>query len=433
MKDNTKTSKGDFNIKNEVSDPAIIQAASLMIDEWEARLPYSPMGTFSQDTTFVKMIDHSCLRIEIESQVVNRTLRKNHIPDDGNKCLQKPISLENFDPWAQEYPVTSDFREHESSFQIEDTRERIECDLCEGSGKTTCVECSGTALIACGKNSSASGCGGSGQIDITKDVREWKTVDESGAPLIDGGEWRIRKEVIGTKNCAVCHGSGQVKCQKCKDGLVQCDRCEGKRKLIRYTSVEQKESSIKGETTFLSYNLPSFRSVKNNPTSMLRGHLCFTQDEFGPVNSLDISQAEEREILEKAVKCFVESDLKYKESIASGKVFRQVIKVYNCPVSEYFYTFNGTEFSIFVNRESKIVEDLTGPIAQESANLLDQSKELAKEKKYLRSFAANQKAKTLLSSNPWEIKARKALVDTSELGSLGIEKSKQLFSKFFKK
>ncbi|MFM8809052.1 MAG: hypothetical protein ACKOJB_09180, partial [Chthoniobacterales bacterium] len=89
--------------------------------------------------------------------------------------------------------------------------------------------------------------------------------------------------------------------------------------------------------------------------------------------------------------------------------------------------------SIFVNRETKIVEDLTGPIAQESDNLLDQSKEFAKEKKYLKSFAASQKSKTLLSSNPWEIKARKALVDTTELSSLGIEKSKQLFSKFFKK
>jgi hypothetical protein len=64
---------------------------------------------------------------------------------------------------------------------------------------------------------------------------------------------------------------------------------------------------------------------------------------------------------------------------------------------------------------------------------LDQSKTLAKEKKYLKSFAANQKAKTLLSSNPWEIKARKALVDSTELSSLGIEKSKQLFSKFFGK
>lgn len=433
MNEKIPTSSDQICLKKEVSDPTIIQATSLVIDEWEARLPYSPIGTFSQDTTFVKLIDHACFRIEIESQVVYRSLQENHTPDDGDKCPDEPANLKDFDVWTQDYPLGLDFQEHERTIQIAETRERITCDRCEGSGKTTCDKCEGSALVTCGKGFFSSGCGGSGQVDVTRDVREWRTHDSFGVPIVRGGEWRTRKEVIGTKNCSECHGSGQVKCQKCNNGLVQCERCEGKRKLIRYTSVEQKESPVKGETTFLSNNLPSFRSGKNNPACKLKGDICFTQDRGEPVISFNLPRPEENEVLANAMKGYYESDQKLQEALASGKVFRQVVKIYNCPVSEYFYSFNDTEYSIFVNRETKIVEDLTGPIAQESDNLLDQSKEFAKEKKYLKSFAANQKAKTLLSSNPWEIKARKALVDTTELSSLGIEKSKQLFSKFFKK
>ena len=100
-----------------------------LIDEWEARLPYSPIGTFSQDTTFVKMIDHSCFKMEVETQVVNRTLQQNHIPDDGEKCPDEPDDLHEFDVWKQKYNLGLDFQEHESSIQITETRERLTCDL----------------------------------------------------------------------------------------------------------------------------------------------------------------------------------------------------------------------------------------------------------------------------------------------------------------
>jgi hypothetical protein len=134
--------------------------------------------------------------------------------------------------------------------------------------------------------------------------------------------------------------------------------------------------------------------------------------------------------------------------ISSGRILRQLVNVYNCPISEYFFNFKGTEYSIFVNRETNAVEDVSGPIAQERSRLEEESTNLAKEKKYLQAFVANQKSKTLQANNEWEIKARKALVDTTELtskigsigieqtkqlSSLGMEKSKQLFSKFFKK
>jgi len=428
MNDNTNNSNGEIYLKKEIADPDIIKITSSLIDEWEARLPYSPIGTFSQDTTFVKLIDHSCFRIEIESQLVYRTLQENHIPDDGGKCPDEPSDLREFDVWKQDYPMELDFQEHERSIQIAETRERITCDTCEGSGKTTCSECGGSALVTCGKGFFTSGCGGSGQVDITRQEAYY-----GGNTQLGGPTRKYRKVVIGTKNCEECHGSGQVQCKKCNNGLLQCERCEGKRNLIKYTSVEQKESPTKGETSILSSSLPCFRSEKNNPASKFKGDLCFTQDQREPILSFNIDQADLNEVLIKALNGYFESDQKLQEALSAGKVFRQLVKIYNCPVSEYFYTFNGTEYSIFANRETKIVEDLIGPIAQESDNLLDQSKTLAQEKKYLKSFAANQKSKTLLSSNPWEIKARKALVDATELGSLGIEKSKQLFSKFFKK
>ena len=435
MNNETKSPAGEIYIQKEVADPSVIQVATLIIDEWATRLPYSPIGTFSTDTTFLKMIDHACFKIEIETQVVNRTLQENHIPDDAENCPDNPESMESLTVWSLNCPLELDFKEHKNSTQISSTRQRVTCNRCDGNGKTTCAECDGDALVTCGKGFFSSGCGGSGQVDVTRDVREWRTHDSFGIPIVgqQGGEWRTRKEVIGTKNCSKCHGSGQVKCEKCNRGLVQCDRCEGKCTLIKYISVEQKEFPIKGITRYISSNLPSFRSSKKNPSSDFLGDLCFTQDQGEIISSLDMPQAEENDILTKTLNGYFESDQKFQEALGLGKIFRQVVKIYNCPVSEYFYYFKGNEYSIFVNRETKIIEDLTGPIAQESENLLDRSKKLAAEKKYLKSFAANQKAKTLLSGKPWEIKVRKALVEATELVSLGIEKSKQLFSKLFKK
>lgn len=418
------TLNGQLYLKKEVTDASIIHATSLIIDEWESRLPYSPIGTFSQDTTFVRLIDHACFRLEIDSQVVYRTLQQNHTPDDDGKCPDEPDDLKKFGVWSQKYPLKLDFQEHELSIQIAETRQRITCDCCLGSGETTCVKCNGSALVRCGGGILY--CMGRGKNNV---YRQESYVDYSFRPP----KHRTKSVVIGTEDCSNCYGSGKVKCKQCNEGLVQCERCEGKRKLIKYTSVEQKETPVKAETTVLSSNLPSFRSEKNNPASKFKGDLCFTQDQGEPVIFFNIDQPDVNEFLLKALNGYLESDQKLQEALATGRVFRQIVKIYNCPVTEYFYIFNGNEYSIFVNRETKIVEDLTGPIAQESDNLLNQSKTLAQEKKYLKSFAANQKAKTLLSSSPWEIKARKALVDTSELSSLGIEKSKQLFSKFFKK
>jgi len=105
MNNDTESTTGEVYLRKEITDPSIIQATSLIIDEWEARLPYSPIGTFSQDTTFVKLIDHACFRIEIESQVVYRTLQENHTPDDGEKCPDEPQDLKEFDVWKQDYPV----------------------------------------------------------------------------------------------------------------------------------------------------------------------------------------------------------------------------------------------------------------------------------------------------------------------------------------
>jgi hypothetical protein len=431
----------DLYLKREVHDEALIKQTNDLIDEWEARLPYSPIGTFSQDTTFVKLVDHACFRMEVDTQVVYRSLKQNHIPDDGENCPEAPDDLNEFDVWNQNYKLELDFKEHDQSIQINDSRERITCDRCEGSRKITCEECDGSALVTCGKGFFSAGCGGSGQVDLK---REETYIDYDYRPP----KQRTRTVVIGTKNCSNCHASGQVKCEKCNRGLVQCDRCEGKGSLIKYTSVEQKEFPIKSQITHISNNLPSFRSNKNNPTSKLSGDLCLTQDTGEMVFTFDIPHNDEKDVLVNLLSECIKGNEKLKESLASGKVFRQLVKVYNSPVSEYFYTFNENEYSIFINRETKFVEDLTGPIAQESGKLLEESKNLAKDKKYLKAFVANQKSKTLQANNEWEIKARKALVDTTEftskissigieqtkqLSSLGMEKSKQLFSKFFGK
>jgi len=411
----------DIYLKKEVVDDGVIKHAADILGKWAAKLPYSPIGVFLENTSFIKMIEHACFKLEIESQIVCRTIDEECCPDDGDECPNIPLTSD-FDVWAQKYSAVLDFKEHEDFFDITETRERIVCDDCEGCGEVTCDQCDGTALDICGREFWQSGCGGGGKVKI-------KTRDR-----LPDGDWGPRwseERVVGVEKCSECHGSGQIKCKKCKKGLVQCESCEGTKNLIKYNIVCQKESPIRGESVYLSTNLPSFRSSASNPTTKLLGEECFTQDEPAMIQSLNLPRGEEYDVLSKLFSDYCESNSDFQAALGGGKVFRQVLKVYICPISEYIYEHKGNQYSIYVNRKTEFVEDLCGPIAQESARLMKEAEEFAGSSEYLKAFIANQKSKALVTNSSLEISARKALVSTTELTSAGIEKVKGVFGKLF--
>jgi hypothetical protein len=184
--------------------------------------------------------------------------------------------------------------------------------------------------------------------------------------------------------------------------------------LIEYTTVEQEEKPTLGKSSYISKNLPEFRSKNRSPITNLSGDICFEQDQNNLIATLDLEESEEKDILHKTFSLFIDADKDIAQALSTGKVCRQRLRYFNCPVSEVIYSHNGTEYSIFVNRSSKIVEDLSGPIAQESGNLSEKSKLFLSEKKYIDAFIAHQKAKTLVSNRGWEISLRKSLIEVVE-------------------
>jgi hypothetical protein len=267
--ENMKKEDNNLFLKKEIQNPDIINQTSDLIDQWEARLPYSPIGTFSQDTTFVKLVDHACLRIEVISQVVYRSLQRNHFPDDGENCPEIPDDLNSFDIWKQECQMNLDFEEHRNSFTINETRERLICDKCKAKGVLNCLSCDGTGKVNC------ENCGGSGQVTVRN----------------TNGGW------LGMKNCSNCHGSGQTKCKRCNQGLANCDKCNGITKIIRCSSIEQIESPIKEEMIYISSELPVFKSENYSPLHDLKGVLSFTQNDMQIIASLECPHEEINKIV----------------------------------------------------------------------------------------------------------------------------------------
>lgn len=113
----------------------------------------------------------------------------------------------------------------------------IQCDSCDGSGRTTCYECDGDGEYECGN------CDGNGEVDCSNcdgqcDVEcsncdgegtiEDSEGNEEECPQCSG---RGREECDecggrGTEDCNICDGDGRRECQECGGpGTVDCPEC----------------------------------------------------------------------------------------------------------------------------------------------------------------------------------------------------------------
>jgi hypothetical protein len=138
--------------------------------------------------TFRRMVD----RIETASEpyrraahvVERRNIELALSPGHGTRNMDvAPLpSGRGRDPWSVDPRVLAD-----------ETTTTSVCPSCVGSKKVTCSDCGGVSRVGC------DGCGGSG--------------------LVQGQR--------GAKNCPTCRGQGTRSCKACRNGLVQCDGCEG--------------------------------------------------------------------------------------------------------------------------------------------------------------------------------------------------------------
>jgi hypothetical protein len=96
----------------------------------------------------------------------------------------------------------------------------INCEGCDGSGRTTCPDCDGNGDMECFR------CDGSG----TEDCR-----DCDGRGSIDCSDCDGRGEIEdsdgNSEECGGCYGEGTIECTECSSGSVDCRYCGGESRI----------------------------------------------------------------------------------------------------------------------------------------------------------------------------------------------------------
>lgn len=378
-----------------ISDPEINDAKQ-QLDKWCEKIPFSPIRKFSSETQFVGVTKHACFTASVCSHLVQRKAKTIEVPDDEGDC-PSPVTIDEskVELWKLDIPVKADFEESIESTVLSETRSRIKCSNCKGSGATRCKNCKGSGSVTCASGLFKSGCGGSGQVEITRERKVLRDLDSQGRPMvgIDGSKYRTVKEVIGMKNCSVCHGRGIVSCPDCDDGLVQCVKCSGKCNLVKYIAIDQKEFPVKTSSQYFSKKLPDFQT-SSNPTSNIDGEVILAKDknDILDINEIVSNDPELTEIWKSlANRCIYSEGSSIRDEISSGKIFRQYLTITICYVLEYKYKYQDKDYSIYLNPSHKLIEDVDGPISAARKDLLSEAQKAFDSKQDQQAFYLVQK------------------------------------------
>jgi TPR repeat protein len=391
MKLNNNT---DILLKSEIVSGPEINDAQHQLNEWCEKIPFSPIRKFTLETQFVGVTKHACFTASVCSHLVQRKAKTIEVPDDEGDCPASVTIDESLvNVWSVDVPVNLAFEESETSISLHESRTRVRCTDCKGAGSTKCKKCKGSGSITCASGLFKSGCGGSGQVNLTKDVREWITHDRFDQRIDGGGEWRTRKEVIGTKNCSECHGRGIVTCPDCDGGLVQCVKCSGKCNLVKYIAIDQKEFPVNTLSKYFSKNLPDFQT-SSNPTLNIDGEVILAKDENDilDINEISSNNPELTKIWQSlANKCIYSEGSSIRDEISIGKIFRQYLSITLCYVLEYKYKYQDKEYSIYLNPSHRLIEDVDGPISAARRDLLSDAQKAFESKQDQQAFYLVQK------------------------------------------
>ncbi len=178
----------------------------------------------------------------------------------------------------------------------------------------------------------------------------------------------------GKITCDACCGQGKVTCNKCTgSGKVECGRCCGLRRVLSYTTVEVTEEPSSAASQYVCPSLPKF-TKGDNPLSNLKGKTVFTQDETARIDHLGFRSQPAAAVLS--------SEVDLCRASHTGYTLRQRIEIEACSLVEYHYRHEGKEYSIWINPEHGLVEDLDGPIQSYIANVDALAEKAFKEKRY---------------------------------------------------
>ncbi len=368
-------------LTRDAKDQQLIELCKAILDEWSDRIPFSPIKKLGSKTEFVSAVEHATYKTEVGTQIEKRWLEEHEVPYYDEELPPSPLPKSSIDPWKISFNPFADFKKHHRTQEMLETRRAYDCSTCKATGEVTCGDCSGSGQVNCrecdgyGYNKCSS-CRGRGQIQETRRNSKQVNCFSCGGKGTDffsktctscnGRGTKIEEYAeeyfvpcgncasSGKITCSNCRGNGKVTCGRCGGGgKVTCDRCEGQRRLLSYTTVEVEEDVSVNENQYISASLPKFKK-KDNPLSKLDGPTVFTQDETKRIDQFEFQRQPAAAVLSNEVELCRASH--------TGHILRQHIEIETCVLVEYRYRHSTKEYSIYINPQHNLVEDLEGPV-----------------------------------------------------------------------
>ncbi len=403
--------KGLF-LERAVEDQPLIVRCKAALDAWSDSIPFSPIKKLGSTGVFVSARELAAYKTTVVSQIEKRWLEDHEVPYRGEPLPANYRPGSYFDPWERDFPRFADFASHHTSEDLVDTRQVYDCSRCHASGRITCSSCAGKGEVRCNScdgygHTKCWNCGGKGQLSKTRTAQRHVTCSvcrgsgEYSNPSTRcdrcagrGAEIQNYDEeyyvpcgscaASGKIPCSTCRSSGKVTCSTCSgSGEVTCPGCQGERRLMAYVSAEQAEEPVKGEHQFIPAGLPHFKKGKN-PLSILTGASVFLQDEGFRVEAFGFKEEEAASVLTAEVETCRQKH--------EGHILRQQIDVERCSIIEYRYRHTGKTYTIYLNPQHDLVEDIAGPIQTAIEGMDALAQQAFDEKRYEDAFRLNLRA-----------------------------------------
>ncbi len=230
---------------------------------------------------------------------------------------------------------------HETAVPSFSTIRTLNCDACNGSGKSPCKSCGVKGHVNC------KDCEGEGDVDCPNcNGKKRVTVkieinDKSGKKVKE--EKRITCASchgIGKLRCKTCKGLRKIQCPTCKAKVSSCKNCEGHGKIFEYKVVTVplvegglKEKSHEYISTSFSWMLSSkdhgknLRTAESYQFASLRD---FTEEKVAELLAMPKIEKELRDAFKQCHDAFLKLQKDYKNSKSGRKP--------KLPITLYFLT-----------------------------------------------------------------------------------------------
>lgn len=302
------------------------------------------IGSMENLGSFIDIVSvKNDIGMEIENSFLIAEREESKAEIAGQK-IKSEIGKRKEDIFQYSYNLPDTFPEKQTEVEIyviptsvktHSCEPEMPCEICEGSGK--CTKCDARGFNRCGS------CQGSG----TKEIRDGNYAN---------GKAKYRKVA-----CASCHGSKKITCSSCKgtkncgrcDGnaVVTCDRCDGTSfyQQFSYLSTSYKTTTARKFFTPIEKISDVLRSTNN--------HLVF-DDDLIEWKASDTVLFDKRNDAIKKNKYFSEfaNNLDGDAGLAANqKLGRVHTRFSNIPITIIDYTFEETEYTMYIVGEDNIV------------------------------------------------------------------------------